>query len=131
MTRHRPTALLFTAAAVVLVFPAVASAQVVVEGIAAVVNDDIILLSKLRERAQPIAAEAARKSLSQEITPDLEKQAFRHALSEEFLRNFLGTRPGFPPVRLRPMPDRPHAADRTRGARNTIPRKSEGDFVSR
>ncbi len=62
--------------------PNVASAQVIVEGIAAVVNEDIILLSKLRERAQPIAMEAARKSLAQELTPELEKQAFRRALSD-------------------------------------------------
>lgn len=62
--------------------PKAAAAQMLVEGIVAVVNEDIILFSKLQERAAPIVQESARKSLSQELTPAQQNKIYRRALTE-------------------------------------------------
>jgi len=54
----------------------------VVEGIAAVVDDDIILLSAVEERAAPLLAEAARSSLSSQLGAEQAVQVRRRVLAE-------------------------------------------------
>lgn len=64
-----------------LLAPAAARAEVA-EAIVAVVNDDVILLSQLEERAEPVIAQAAQGSLGSEVSAGESMRIRRRVLAE-------------------------------------------------